>query len=550
MNLFQISEDIKGLPLQVVMSYANGKNPQVPPYVALAELNRRKEMQGGAPQQSGMPQQSVAEKVKEEAGVMAQQQAQQAQQQQQMQQGVGQIPTPSDVFTDRGMAGGGIVGFADGGSTDDALPPYTLDQPGLPYLIRFLKSLKADSPQSTPEAIRAMQQRDYELGNTKQPPPPPFQPNAAGDPRQGSYVPFEGDAGPVSAAPAPQAATPDAAPVTPQARSAGIAALASAPKATPTAATEPAYKQGPWADALMKILGRAVPQSSDADNMAQFKSLLDEFNIKAPEADPGGRIAAMRADEAKRQALIASQQKDRGVNNLIAMATAYAQAPRYRSSGAAGAEYGRLTDAQQTADSAQADHQRDVAIKLADLDSINEQRQQAFNAGNLSLYLKRDNESKQRADEVLKLQATTGAHMAGIDSGNQNNLQTERERSASQERIAAGNNAATLQHANILAGSRNNPATLLPKYLAIREKIASDVESADSKNNPMQAIYKANPSMPEAKAWKTALDAKIEERLAPVKAAMLRAGMSPEDEMDSAASSAPVSKKVDPLGIR
>ena len=50
MNLVQIQERLKDLPTQAVMAYANGQNPQVPPYLALGELNRRKQMEQQAAQ--------------------------------------------------------------------------------------------------------------------------------------------------------------------------------------------------------------------------------------------------------------------------------------------------------------------------------------------------------------------------------------------------------------------------------------------------------------------------------------------------------------------
>ena len=45
MNLVQIQERLKDMPLQAVMQYANGMNPEVPPYLALGELNRRKKVE-------------------------------------------------------------------------------------------------------------------------------------------------------------------------------------------------------------------------------------------------------------------------------------------------------------------------------------------------------------------------------------------------------------------------------------------------------------------------------------------------------------------------
>ena len=44
-NLIQIQDAIKGLPVDDVMKYARGANPDVPAYLALAELNRRKQLQ-------------------------------------------------------------------------------------------------------------------------------------------------------------------------------------------------------------------------------------------------------------------------------------------------------------------------------------------------------------------------------------------------------------------------------------------------------------------------------------------------------------------------
>ena len=50
MNLIQVQEHLKDLPMRAIMDYANGKNPQVPPYLALGELNRRKQMSTQAAQ--------------------------------------------------------------------------------------------------------------------------------------------------------------------------------------------------------------------------------------------------------------------------------------------------------------------------------------------------------------------------------------------------------------------------------------------------------------------------------------------------------------------
>jgi len=63
MNLIQIQEHLKDLPTPAIMAYANGQNPQVPPYMALGEMNRRKAMEQRAAQ---APDSSVKEKLESE----------------------------------------------------------------------------------------------------------------------------------------------------------------------------------------------------------------------------------------------------------------------------------------------------------------------------------------------------------------------------------------------------------------------------------------------------------------------------------------------------
>jgi hypothetical protein len=66
MNLIEIQENLKDLPTQAIMAYANGQNPEVPPYMALGELNRRKSMEQRAAQP---PTQSVKDQLEGEMGL-------------------------------------------------------------------------------------------------------------------------------------------------------------------------------------------------------------------------------------------------------------------------------------------------------------------------------------------------------------------------------------------------------------------------------------------------------------------------------------------------
>lgn len=125
MNLIQVQERLKSLPsspqtMQALMAYANGMNPAVPPYLALGELNRRKQlMEEAQQQQAGQPPQgTVKDQIAQTAGVMALQQGRQQQAMQQMAQGMGQMPGRVPPQTAAAgpvqMASGGIVALKAG----------------------------------------------------------------------------------------------------------------------------------------------------------------------------------------------------------------------------------------------------------------------------------------------------------------------------------------------------------------------------------------------------------------------------------------------------
>jgi hypothetical protein len=140
MNLIQIQEDLKGMPIQALQSYMNGANPEVPPFLAAGEMQRRQAMMQRQEMEQGSEQgmaPSVKEQLEQAAGLMAlQQERSQQAQQQMMQQGmVAPMPTsegtpqpemqPSaeagvaGLPVEMGMAAGGIVPFQEGGPTDE-----------------------------------------------------------------------------------------------------------------------------------------------------------------------------------------------------------------------------------------------------------------------------------------------------------------------------------------------------------------------------------------------------------------------------------------------
>jgi hypothetical protein len=141
MNLIQIQDRLKDLPMQAIMGYANGQNPQVPPYLALGELNRRKQME----QQSAEPPKgTVKDNIEQQMGLMQLQKARQGQMaQQSAMQGANapMIPqgTPEPEMQpeanmamaagglttlpigDMEFGSGGIIAFAKGGDEGEEL---------------------------------------------------------------------------------------------------------------------------------------------------------------------------------------------------------------------------------------------------------------------------------------------------------------------------------------------------------------------------------------------------------------------------------------------
>ena len=195
-NLIKIQEELKNVPLQAVMSYVDGRNPMVPPYLALTELNRRKQIQQSAQAQQ-QPQATVKDQVQQQAGIMALQNQRAQQGMENMQQNAGRVPQPGAVpmnapvqaepaqmpvvkaatgglmgnigesrsmyapqgvmqlptpgmFQSRNFAGGGIVAFAgkDGSSVEDE------------ELTEEEKALLAKSNYIDPNAARQKRQSD------------------------------------------------------------------------------------------------------------------------------------------------------------------------------------------------------------------------------------------------------------------------------------------------------------------------------------------------------------------------------------------------------
>ena len=117
MNIVKLQEDLKNVPINNLISYVQNPNGQVPSYLALSEIKRRKDMESRAVAAKNTPSStSVAEELTAPRQPMPMQMAQ-AQPQPQMEAGVASLPT-GDMYQDQSFATGGIVAFDRGGDVD------------------------------------------------------------------------------------------------------------------------------------------------------------------------------------------------------------------------------------------------------------------------------------------------------------------------------------------------------------------------------------------------------------------------------------------------
>lgn len=112
MNIIQIQNQLKGLPDNIIAGYVQNPNAQVPAYLALSELQRRKTTREEYQQNQQAPQQSVAQSLTSQIPTPQMQQPQAAQ------QGVAALPMGNTPQPQQNFARGGIVAFADGGDVD------------------------------------------------------------------------------------------------------------------------------------------------------------------------------------------------------------------------------------------------------------------------------------------------------------------------------------------------------------------------------------------------------------------------------------------------
>jgi hypothetical protein len=142
MNIVKLQNQLKSIPVETLIKYVQGMNPEVPSYLALAEIKNRKDMESKyASQNQQTPEKSVAEDLTQApdqsglAMLAGNPMGNQAQQMPQgaptmtADQGVASLDT-GDMFNEQNFAGGGIVAFDEGGDVGmnlDNLPALNLN---------------------------------------------------------------------------------------------------------------------------------------------------------------------------------------------------------------------------------------------------------------------------------------------------------------------------------------------------------------------------------------------------------------------------------------
>ena len=120
MNIIKLQDMLRGVPDDALIGYVQNPQGEVPSYLALSELQRRKDTRSKYQAQQA-PESSVAEDITQEAqpqgGLAMLAKNPDLSPGAPMSQGVADLPVPDDMYQQQNFAGGGIVAFADGGYT-------------------------------------------------------------------------------------------------------------------------------------------------------------------------------------------------------------------------------------------------------------------------------------------------------------------------------------------------------------------------------------------------------------------------------------------------
>jgi hypothetical protein len=532
MNLVQIQERLKDMPLQAVMQYANGMNPEVPPYLALGELNRRKKMEQ-AMQPAEMPQGTVKEQLEQEVGLAAlqkqlmnqlqtqglrQQQAAMSQGQQMANmpgpapQGVPQPEVPEEMASGGittinvpdnqfEFGSGGIIAFKEGGDKGRRIPaseldidPYGISEAGTEaYLSKLVKDLEekerekqvsakaAEIPEGMAEAVR-----EGRVLTTN-----PITPDRGFPDNRGSAQRF-----PPGPPPAP--ATPSAAPAparqTVAAPPQGIATVAPQAVAYPQA--------GPMQQALAAMAtGPQAPYPS-YEQMRKEAETKDEYLTKRPGEKLEQYLATLERRDREDQERFQEMEKERTRGALWKSLMAAGEASRgQRGIGALLGGFGRTSETEMEAARGREEKQR-ALMREREMNRVKmaqeiESARIAASEGRFKDQREHEQKAAQYNQENKKIDVQLATTQAGIEAaqqGRQFEVNAANARTFAQLQAQAAEGKLDRENrvlvANIQAASANRPGEAERIFDEYQRRLKAD-PSGKMAEEYMTAIQRA-----------------------------------------------------------
>jgi hypothetical protein len=506
MNLVQINERLKDLPMQVVQQYANGMNPEVPPYLALGELQRREMAQKQMATAQGAaqgPQPSIKEQVEQKAGLMQLQQMQQQQMAQQQAQPQGPMPVPAgapqpqmqpeapqammargglagvpmrrDMFE---YAGGGIIAFQAGGDTMGTPSP---EQQELTSQAAAITDEMVAERRNKAKMIEELEKKLVFLTNAGA--PQAKEVRAQLDQLKASEAPRRPPAPPaVRQAPPPQAgARPESG--LPTALSKVSSAAAPATGAQPPAAPRPAPTGLPGALPPVMQAGApepaAIPVSPDR---AELSALMKSYERKEPTAQ--GIIGDVNAllptglKEEARQQMIADQRaraeerkatfektRPSGLDDLIRV---FGQAGQYKGLSGMGPAYTSNQDRKRAQELAFQKEQDELLTAIDTRSTAADERLFTARTGAMDKAQTLFGQSQKSILEAAA--AKLGAEQGRLDKQSQLNMQLDLKKfeTAQEERLKGMDIEQRERERKTTAA--NNPAARAAQYVALKQQ--------------------------------------------------------------------------------
>lgn len=523
MNLVQIQERLKDMPLQAVMQYANGMNPEVPPYLALGELNRRKKMEQ-AMQPAEMPQGTVKEQLEQEVGLAAlqkqlmnqlqtqglrQQQAAMSQGQQMANmpgpapQGVPQpevpeemasggittINVPDDQFE---FGSGGIIAFKEGGDKGRRIPTSELDIDPLgtseagteAYLAKLAKEAEEKKKQEDAARLEFLERAGVPVDMVKATQEGrvlttnPITPDRGFPDNRGSAQRFPPGPPPApSAAPAP---APARQPVAQAAAPQGIAAVAPQQVAYPQA--------GPLQQALAAMAtGPQAPYPS-YEQMRKEAEAKDEYLTKRPGEKLEQYLATLERRDREDQERFQEMEKERTRGALWKSLMAAGEASRgQRGIGALLGGFGRTSETEMEAARGREEKQR-ALMREREMNRVKmsqeiESARIAASEGRFKDQREHEQKAAQYNQENKKIDVQLATTQAGIEAAQQGR-QYESASAMAREQLRI---EAEARERNLDRQSRERVANLPTG----EERLASAFISNYMKENPGKKYHEA-----------------------------------------------------------